>query len=97
MKSKFRFRMSVETDDATGKVLAVYFQVRAGKTYENREFQKGAVVADYNKHGELLGIELLAPTKASVLDKVVSQETPDVRRRTKQFVHESGPRAFVTT
>jgi len=97
MKTKFTFRLSVETDDATGEVLAVYFQFRRGKTYENREFENGDVFADYNQRGELLGVEFLAPASVAVLNKVASQEPPDVRRKTKRFVRDSGPRAFITT
>ena len=96
MNSNFRFQMSVSTDDATGEVLSVYFQFRSGKTHENREFEHGNVFADYNKHGELLGVEFLAPSNVAVLNQVASEEPADVRQKTKRFVRDSGPRAFVS-
>ena len=89
------FRVSIETDDATGDVLAVYFQVRRGKSHETREFERGKVFADYNRRGELLGIEMLAPCKVSVVDKLAKHEPDQFRRRTKQFMKRSGPRRMV--
>ena len=64
---KFDFRVSVETRNQTGEVLAVYFQVRKGKTKLTKEHAGGNVFADYDKRGKLLGIEMLAPCRASVL------------------------------
>ena len=48
---KFSFCVSVETQDQTGKVIAVYFQVRKGKTKTTREYADGNAFADYDKHG----------------------------------------------
>jgi uncharacterized protein YuzE len=89
--SKFSFRVAVETHDLTGKVLAVYFQIRKGKTKVTKEYADGNAFADYDKHGELLGIELLAPCRASVLDKI-AQQAP-----TKRFVRDAVPRGMLVT
>ena len=59
--NKFSFRVNIETGDQTGKVLAVYFQIRTGKTKVTKEYADGSVFADDDKNGELLGIEMLAP------------------------------------
>jgi hypothetical protein len=72
--NKFSFRMSIENDNKTGAVLAVYFQIRKGDSAKVVEYADGGVFADYNRKGELLGIEMLAPCKASVLNKIAVQE-----------------------
>jgi uncharacterized protein YuzE len=72
-KEKFAFRVNIETRDDTGEVLAVYFQLRKGKTKVTKEYADGNVFADYDKDGKLLGIEMLAPCRASVLDKIAGQ------------------------
>ena len=89
--SKFAFRVSVETHDQTGAVIAVYFQVRKGKTKVTKEYADGSVFADYDKHGQLLGIELLAPCRASVLDKIAAQAPA------KRFVRDAVPRGMLLT
>jgi uncharacterized protein YuzE len=86
---KFSFQVSVETHDQTGAVIAVYFQVRKGKTKITKEYADGGAFADYDKHGQLLGIELLAPCRASVLDKI-AQQAP-----TKRFLRDAVPRGML--
>lgn len=85
------FQINVETDNRTGEVLAVYFLIRKGKSAEVREFCDGKAFADYDSKGTLLGIELLAPCKLRLLDKIEGTE-PEVRR----FVKRAAPRAMVT-
>ena len=89
------FGVSINTDDATGDVLAVYFQVRNGKVHETREFANGAAFADYNKQGELLGIELLSTCKVSIVDQLAANEPVELRRKTKHFMRQAGPRQMV--
>jgi uncharacterized protein YuzE len=86
---EFHFRVSVETRNQTGEVLAVYFQVRKGKTKTTREHADGNVFADYDKHGKLLGFEVLAPCRASVLDNIAKQAPA------KRFVHNVIPRGML--
>ncbi len=88
---KFSFCVSVETQDQTGKVIAVYFQVRKGKTKTTREYADGNAFADYDKHGQLLGIELLAPCRAAILDRIAKQAP------TKRFVRDAVPRGMLVT
>ena len=84
-KSKFSFRVSVETHDQTGAVIAAYFQIRKGKTKVTKEYADGDAFADYDKHGQLLGIELLAPCRTSVLDRIAKQAP------TKRFLRGAVP------
>ncbi len=87
--NKFSFRISVETHDQTGKVVAVYFQVRKGKVKITKEYANGDAFADYDKRGHLLGIEILAPCRASVLDNIAKQK-PE-----KQFVRNTIPQGML--
>ena len=91
----FHFQVTVDTDDATGDVLAVYFQIRKGRVHKTVEFADGNVFADYDRAGELLGIEVLGPCRVSIVDKLASKEPVELRRRTKRFMKQSGPPALV--
>ena len=89
------FGVSISTDDSSGDVLSAYFQIRTGKVHETREFADGAAFADYNKKGELLGIELLSPCRVSIVDQLAANEPTSVRRKTKNFMRQAGPRQMV--
>jgi uncharacterized protein YuzE len=92
MKSdKFSFQVSVETHNRTGAVMAAYFQIRKGKPKCTKEYADGNAFADYDRHGRLVGIELLAPCSLSVLDKIAKQGT------TKQFLRGAVPRGMLVT
>lgn len=91
----FSFQVFVETDDTTGALLSAYFQIRKGKVHLTQEYADGAAFADYNSDGELLGIEMLATCKVSIVDKVAANEPPEVRARTKEFLRKSGPRQLI--
>lgn len=80
------FRISVGTNERTGEIMAVYFQVRKGHAAEVREFADGAAFANYSRKGELLGVEILAPCRLSVLDKIAGD------RNVKQFIRRGIPR-----
>jgi hypothetical protein len=83
---KRNFHTSICVNQETGELMAVYFQVRKGKAVEVREFADGAAFANYARNGELLGIELLAPCRLSVLDRI----TPD--RQERRFIRDSIPK-----
>ena len=85
MAEKFHFRLSVETDDETGRVLAVYFQIRKGKSVSVKEFYDGVAFADFDRRNRLLGIELLAPCEVSLLERIAKQP------KAKRFVRDSVP------
>ncbi len=91
----FCFQVSVDTDDATGQVLAVYFRMRTGRVHRTVEFVDGNVFADYNRRGQLLWIQLLGPCNISIVDKLASKESLELRKRTKRFMKQSGPPALV--
>ncbi len=89
MKSDFQFAVKVETNDSTGEVMSVYFQIHKGQSVKVKEHAGGAVFADYDKRGSLLGIEMLAPCRASVLARIPTQPSA------KRFVRDSVPRGMV--
>jgi hypothetical protein len=92
---KFAFEVSVEVEDETGDVLAVYFRIRKGKSHESREFADGAAIADYDKRGWLLGIELLAPCSVTIVDKLAAGDPAEVRSAVKRFVKRTCPRDLI--
>ena len=91
----FSFEVTITTENTTGSLVSVYFQIRKGKVHETREFADGAAFADYNKNGELIGIELLAPCSVTIVDQLAANETKAMRVKTKRFMRESGPRKMV--
>ena len=86
---KFSFHVNVETHDQTGEVLAVYLQIRKGKASTTREYADGNLFADYDKRGELLGIEMLAPCRAAVLDRIATEA------QEKRFLRRAVPRGML--
>ena len=82
-------QVSIDTEDQTGEILAVYFQVRKGRSRTTKECVEGKVFADYDKDGKLLGIEMLAPCTTTVLDKITKNT------RVKNFVKRSIPRGML--
>jgi len=89
------FDVNITIDESTGAVIAVYFQTRRGKVHETREFADGAAFADYNRDGELLGIELLGPCRATIVDQLAQNESVTLRKSMKAFVRRVGPREIV--
>ncbi|MCH7987788.1 MAG: DUF2283 domain-containing protein [Planctomycetes bacterium] len=95
--TELNFNVTVTTDDTSGQVLSAYFQIRKGKVHETREFADGAAFADYNNRGELIGIELLAPCRVTIVNQLAANESPTVRQRTKKYMREAGPRWMVVS
>lgn len=91
----FKFAVSIETEDATGDALSVYFYIRKGKQHHVKEFAKGAAIADYDKNGYLLGVELLAPCRVKIVDEVAKTESVTNRAGIKRFIKQNGPRMLV--
>jgi hypothetical protein len=89
------FGVEVTVDSKTGRPISVYFQVRRGRVHETREFADGAACADYDRTGALLGIELLAPCRVSIVDQLAANEPETVRRDAKRFIKNAGPRQFI--
>lgn len=90
MANHYDFRVTIETENATGRVLAVYFRIRNGEVAEVREFAEGNAFANYGHQGQLLGVELLAPCTVRVLDKIARGEP-----KAKRFIRRSLPPAMV--
>ncbi len=88
---KFRPRVDVSVDESTGGIRAAYIRVREGKVHETREVVDGRAFADYNRAGALIGIELLAPCKVEVLERIAKKEPEPIRR----FLRGSPPRELV--
>ncbi len=88
MKS-LEFNVVCEVEKATGELLAVYFQIRKGKSAKTREFANGNAFANYAANGQLLGIEILGPCSIGVIDQIAPKE-PQVKR----FVRDNIPRAM---
>ncbi len=89
--SKPIFRVETSIDDDTGDLVAVYLRVRAGDVAETKEVEEGIVYADYDSHGELLGIELLGSCDIAVLERVTANEPEAV----KHFLRSGAPRGLV--
>ena len=87
MKKKTYLRTEIEVDEK-GTVVALYFYIRSGKAAETREFADGKALADYDRKGNLLGIELLGPCEVAILDKISRKEPAPV----KKFLRGSIPR-----
>jgi uncharacterized protein YuzE len=91
----FSFALSVDIDSESGDIQAVYFRVRDGKVAKTKEYAEGAIFADFNSRGRLLGIEMLAPCNISVLERVAAQSEQPAQA--KQFVRRAVPREMVLT
>lgn len=85
------FSVRVQAHPRTGHPVAAYFHIRDGKAAEVRELADGAVFANYDRKGELLGVELLAPCKMSVLRKVSSDAPEPIRDAVKHLLTECAP------
>ena len=90
-----QFAIQVTVDDLTGKPISAYFQVRRGRVHETREFANGAAFADYDKSGQLLGIELLSPCKVEIVDQLAANEPASLRTQAKRFMRDAGPRQMI--
>jgi uncharacterized protein YuzE len=91
MSPRFLPALTVSVNKETGSIRAAYLRVREGEVAETREISEGRAFADYDASGMLLGIELLGPCEAAVLDQIAAQEPEPVR----QFVKGSAPRELI--
>ena len=90
-RKKFSFGVDVETVDQTGEILAVYIQIRKGKTKTTKEHADGNLFADYDAGGRLLGIEMLGPSPPAVLEEIVKGQSE------KRFVRRAVPSGMLVT
>jgi uncharacterized protein YuzE len=75
-----------------GTLEAAYFRFKKGKVKRTKEVIQDTLMADYDDKGELLGIEVLAPVRLSVLAKQV--EAPR-RSSFRKFIRQSAPADLV--
>jgi hypothetical protein len=71
--------------------IAAYLGVRDRKSAETVEIEEDRAYADYDAHGQLTGIELLAPCHVKVLDRITKKEPDEVR----EFLRSSPPRSMI--
>ena len=85
------FELSLSAGE-DGTLETMYIRFRNGKVKRTREVIEETVIADYDEHDDLVGIEILGPVKLSELAKLVEQP-----RRTsfRKFVKHSGPPCLV--
>jgi hypothetical protein len=83
-----KFRLEVSFNETTGEPVAAYLRVRDGKVAETKEISEGIAFADYGADGFLVGIELLAPCRVEVLDRVSEKEPEPVRRFLRRGVRQ---------
>jgi uncharacterized protein YuzE len=89
------FGISITIDESTGEVMSAYFQIRKGKSHVTVEYADGAALADYNRNGELIGVELLAPWKVSIMNQIAANESVELLTQAKEFMKNAGPRQLV--
>ena len=87
-----KFSLSISIDETTGAVRMAYLRVRDGKSVETREHSNGLALADYDQHGNLIGVELLAPCSGKILNRITASEPEPVKR----FLRSAAPRKLVT-
>ena len=75
-----KFRLEVSYDESTGDPVAAYVRIREGRVARTIEICEGVAFADFTGDGELLGIELLTPSRMDFLDRILESETEPVRR-----------------
>lgn len=89
MRHPFDFQVNVENLPDTGEIVAVYLQIRKGRSHETKEFCDGAVFADFDRDGQLLGIEILSPCEVEVITKIAKQAPA------KRFIRQSVPQGML--
>ena len=76
-----------------GTVEAIYILLRDERVFRTEEVRPDILLADYNRRGDLVGIEVLAPVKLSALSRLVEESQ---RRPFRRFVRERAPEELVT-
>ena len=71
-----------------GGIQAVYITVRNNKVAKTKEIVEDTLLADYDRRGRLVGIEILGPVKIRRITPLVEQTQ---RRRFARFVRQGAP------
>jgi uncharacterized protein YuzE len=85
----FELSLSARND---GTLEVAYIRFRVGNIKRSREVIEDTLIADYDAHDKLLGVEILAPVKLSDLTKLVEHAR---RPSFRKFVKTSGPPCLV--
>ena len=88
---KIRFELSISGRD-DGTLEAVYISLRDAKVHKTEEVKRNTLTADYDAHGNLVGIEILAPVQLSKITRLAEQP---VRGSFRKFVKRSVPEELV--
>lgn len=75
-----------------GTIEAVYIRFSREPVAETREVNGDVLLADFDKSGNLVGVEILAPVKISELTKLVQ---PPKRAPFERFIREAAPHKLV--
>lgn len=54
-----------------GSFAGAYIKLRSGRVHHTKEIKRGALLADYDKNGHLLGIDILAAVNVSIVTRLV--------------------------
>lgn len=74
------FEISVSARD-DGTLEAAYIRFKNTKVYKTQELIEDTLVADYDRSGDLVGVEILAPVKIrDVTRQVEANERPALKR-----------------
>lgn len=91
MEHDFSPKIDVSIDENTGIVRTAYCRIRSGEVADTREVLEGRAFADYDAKGFLLGVEILAPCKVEILDRLVECESEPIKR----FMRGSPPKELL--
>jgi len=80
------FEFSVSTRDS-GTLEAAYVRFKKTKVAKTVEVIEAALLADYDRSGDLVGIEILAPVRVADMAKLVDErDRPAFRRMAMRIV-----------
>lgn len=91
MTKEIFFQVSISGRN-DGTIEAVYIYLSDNKVARTVERIDSQLLVDYDRRGNIVGIEILA---AVPIQKVTKLVDPPVRRPFKRFIKESVPRDFV--
>ena len=88
MPNPIEFGMSMCVNERTGRLEALYLQVRRGKVARTAEIQD-SVMVDYDKDGSIMGIEVLGPCNTTIIERFL--ETKRAPVTVQRFVRNKIP------
>ncbi len=79
MTNRIGYELSISGRN-DGTIEAVYVRLSDRKVARSKELIEGQLVADYDRKGELVGIEILAPVRIQNLTRLIAgPATPSVQ------------------